>query len=169
MTLPDPGQYRLLADYNQWANRRLMGASGGLTPEQLTEDRGAFFTSLLGTFNHMLVADRIWLWRLTGEGETYDRLDIGLFTDLDAFAAAREAEDTRIIAYACALTAEALTADYSYKNMAGAEQIRPLHYSVTHFFNHQTHHRGQIHGLLSGFGLSPPSLDLVVYYADAGL
>jgi uncharacterized damage-inducible protein DinB len=89
--------FAMLAGYNAWANRRLYGAVAQLTDEQYRADRGAFFKSLHGTLSHLLVADRIWLKRLTGDGDAPKRLDAILFEDLPALRAAREAEDARIM------------------------------------------------------------------------
>src|SRR3954447_18797082 len=92
--------YRMFGHYNAWANGRLYDAAARLSPEQYRADRGAFFKSVHGTLNHLLVTDRIWMQRLTGEGDAPDRLDAILFETLAGLRPAREAEDRRIIVFA---------------------------------------------------------------------
>src|SRR5688572_26389281 len=89
--------YKLFADYNRWANTRIYDAAARLSEAQLKENRGAFFKSVLGTLNHILVGDRIWISRLNGAGRTDLALDTVLFEDLGALRKAREAEDAIII------------------------------------------------------------------------
>ena len=96
-TLNSP--FPMLAAYNAWANRRLYDAAAALPDADYRADRGAFFKSVHGTLNHLLVADRIWMRRFTGAGEHPNRLDAILFEDLSELRAAREAEDGRIAAY----------------------------------------------------------------------
>jgi uncharacterized damage-inducible protein DinB len=88
--------FPMLAAYNAWANRRLYDAVGALSDAQYREDTGLFFGSLHGTLNHLLVADRIWMRRFTGEGEAPDRLDAILHEGLAELRAARGEEDHRI-------------------------------------------------------------------------
>ena len=94
MTAAD--HYRMFGHYNAWANRRLYDAAAELSSEQYRADRGAFFKSVHGTLNHLLVTDRIWMQRFTGEGDAPNRLDAILFETLGELRAAREAEDRRI-------------------------------------------------------------------------
>src|SRR5260221_14489054 len=89
--------YRMFGHYNAWANGRLYDATARLSTEQYRADRGAFFKSVHGTLNHLLVTDRIWMQRFTGEGDTPGRLDAILFEGFDDLRAARGAEDRRII------------------------------------------------------------------------
>ena len=88
--------YRMFGRYNAWANGRLYDAAARLTTEQYRADRGAFFKSVHGTLNHLLVTDRIWMQRFTGEGDAPDSLDAILFETFGELRAAREAEDRRI-------------------------------------------------------------------------
>jgi uncharacterized damage-inducible protein DinB len=87
---------RMLAGYNRWCNERLYAAAASLTEDELRADRGVFFRSMLGTLNHILVADRIWMRRFTGSGDAPARLDAILHEELDALRAARQSEDARI-------------------------------------------------------------------------
>jgi uncharacterized damage-inducible protein DinB len=89
--------YRMFGHYNAWANNRLYDAAAQLGIEQYRADRGAFFKSVHGTLNHLLVTDRIWMQRFTGDGEAPDRLDAILFETFETLRAAREAEDRRIV------------------------------------------------------------------------
>jgi hypothetical protein len=91
--------FRMFAGYNAWANERLYSAAAMLSDSEYRADHGAFFGSVHGTLNHLLVGDRIWMQRLTGEGEAPARLDAILHEDFGALRAAREAEDARIVAF----------------------------------------------------------------------
>jgi len=91
--------YRMFGGYNAWANARLYDAAATLTDEQYRADRGAFFKSVNGTLNHLLVTDRIWMQRFTGTGTAPDRLDTILFETFGELRTAREAEDRRIVDY----------------------------------------------------------------------
>ena len=90
--------FAMLAGYNAFANGRVYGAAAQLSDAEYRADRGAFFKSMHGTLNHLLVADRLWLRRFTGEGDAPNRLDAILFEDFLELRAAREAEDARIAA-----------------------------------------------------------------------
>jgi uncharacterized damage-inducible protein DinB len=156
--------FQMMAAYNGWANGRVLEAAGALAPDELERDMGAFFGSVLGTLNHMLVADRIWMKRFTGEGEAPARLDTILFPAFGALKMAREAEDERIIAWVGGLTEKALSGRFTY--MTGTDMrtmSRRLAPTLAHFFNHQTHHRGQIHAMLTALGLPSPELDLIQF------
>ena len=159
-------QFPTLAAYNRWANRRIYSAAAELSDSNYRADRGAFFGSLHNTLNHILVGDRIWLYRLTGEGDAPDRLDAVLFPDLTTLARAREAEDTRIISYIAGLSDAALAGTVEYANMGGDRFEQLLAEVLVHLFNHQTHHRGQAHALITGFGEAVPSLDLIQFYRE---
>src|SRR4029079_13276390 len=113
-------------------------------------DRGAFFKSLHGTLNHILVGDRIWMRRFTGAGEAPPSLDAILFEDFRELRAAREVEDRRIEAYIGGLDGAALGASVTYTTITTAARAEQrLSDALDHFFNHQTHHRGQAHCLLT--------------------
>jgi uncharacterized damage-inducible protein DinB len=156
--------FRMLAGYNSWANRRLYGAAAGLSDADLRADRGAFFKSVHGTLNHLLVTDRVWMRRFTGEGEAPDRLDAILFDTLPALDQAREMENQRIETYVQSLTVEALGGVIRYKRVSTPEVFeQPLAQALAHLFNHQTHHRGQIHAILTGLLGRAPELDLLMF------
>ena len=162
--------FAMLASYNSWANGRVYDAATALSDADYRADRGAFFKSVHGTLNHLLTADRIWMRRLTQEGEAPSRLDAILFDDLDPLHAARRAEDDRIIRYVEGLTEEALAGRIRYRTISNPADVeQPLTSVLIHVFNHQTHHRGQIHALLTGLAGDAPSLDLILFQRESGM
>ena len=162
-------RYSRLGQYNSWANRRLFDAAASVSDADYRADRGAFFKSLHGTLNHLLVGDRIWMRRFTGEGEVPTRLDAILYEDFQDLRRAREIEDHRIEAYVDRLDERALNASFGYSTLthpATVEQV--LSEALDHFFNHHTHHRGQAHCLLSAITGQAPSLDLLILQRERG-
>jgi uncharacterized damage-inducible protein DinB len=158
---------RMFARYNAWANARLYGVAATLSPEQFAENRGAFFGGLSGTLNHLLATDRIWLRRFTGTGNAPTSLDIILHAEFAPLWEARQAEDARIIAWVDGLDEEALAANFTYQPVTNPRDItQPLAPALAHLFNHQTHHRGQAHTILTGFGKTVPSLDLIQFQRE---
>ena len=156
--------FDMFAGYNAWANRRLYDAAAALSDAQYREDRGAFFKSVHGTLNHLLVGDRVWMHRFTGEGTPPARLDLILFEDFAGLRAAREAEDRRIVDYVKGLDEERLAGLIRYRRVTSPETVeQALALALAHFFNHQTHHRGQAHGLLTALTGRAPELDLLYY------
>lgn len=166
MTLPD--HLRTLARYNRWANERLYAACRALADETYRADRGAFFGSIHGTLNHILVGDRAWLGRLEGVDRGIRSLDQILYDDLPALAEARSEEDARIIAFADGLVPERAEEPLVYRTIAGEAQETPIGLVVLHMINHATHHRGQVHGLLSQVPTDPPPLDLIYFLREIG-
>ncbi|RJF86567.1 damage-inducible protein DinB [Oleomonas cavernae] len=156
--------FDMFARYNAWANGRLYEAAASLTDAQYRADRGAAFKSLHGTLNHLLVADRIWLKRFTGEGEAPDQLDAILFDHLADLAVARAAEDRRLIAFVDSLDETRLAGTIRYRRVSGPEEfVQLLPLALAHLFNHQTHHRGQAHAILTGLTGEAPPLDLLYF------
>jgi uncharacterized damage-inducible protein DinB len=150
------------AAYNRWANARLYEAALKLNDTDYRRDVGAFFKSMHGTLNHLLLTDRIWLKRLTGEGDHPKRLDAILYEDRRALALARVDEDERILRYVASLDEAALDGMHKYANTAGQPFEQRRREILAHLFNHQTHHRGQAHTILSVCtGREPPSLDFL--------
>lgn len=161
--------FRTFARYNAWANARLYAACDRLTDEAYFAERPAFFGSIHRTLNHILVGDRAWLGRITGVPAGIPTLDTVLHEDRAALRAAREAEDARIIALVDAHDDERLLATtVVYANMSGAEHRDPLRLILAHLFNHQTHHRGQVHDMLSATDVAPPPLDLIYHLREVG-
>lgn len=162
--------FEMLADYNAWANERLYDAAARLPDADYRADRGAFFGSLHGTLNHILIGDRIWMHVFTGQGVKPTQLDAILYDGLATLREARRAEDARIKAYVASLSDRDLAGTVRYttiRSPADIEQyLAPL---LIHLFNHQTHHRGQAHGLLTMFTGEAPTLDLVMFQRQTGV
>jgi uncharacterized damage-inducible protein DinB len=159
----------MFALYNRWANERVYDCAAQLTPAALAEDRGAFFGSLLGTLNHLLVTDRLWMSRLEGESPRGTRLNEVLYEDFGDLTAARRSEDQKIIAFVRDLSEERLAEPLEYATTSGVRYSQPLHHVLAHLFNHQTHHRGQAHHLI-GLALgreNAPVLNLLAYQRAA--
>jgi uncharacterized damage-inducible protein DinB len=135
-----------------------------LPVEKYRADRGAFFKSVHATLNHLLVTDRIWMRRFTGTGDAPGRLDAILFETFDELRAAREAEDRRIVDFVDGLDDARLAGTIKYRRVSVPGQVeQQLAPALAHWFNHQTHHRGQVHALLTGLVGEAPELDLLFY------
>ncbi|MCO5159706.1 MAG: DinB family protein [Mesorhizobium sp.] len=156
--------FRMFAAYNVWANAQLYDAAHDLSVDEFNRDTGAFFRSMTGTLNHILVADRIWMKRFTGEGQAPATLDAILFSDFAKLRAAREAEDRRIADYVEGLTEKALAGRFTYMTVTDMRTVsQRLAPALAHLFNHQTHHRGQAHAILTSLGRPSPTLDLIYF------
>lgn len=156
-----------LARYNRWMNDKLYALAATLSDEERKCDRGAFFKSIHGTFNHLLVADRVWLSRFKGVpapdglmAPGIRSLDQELFADFENLRQERSLTDAELSTWSSQLTEARLAAPLAYKR-AGKNVEAPLWSLVAHVFNHQTHHRGQITTLLSQAGIDPGVTDLV--------
>ena len=164
-------RYRMFAGYNAWCNERLYTAAAKLSGADYHADRGAFFKSVHGTLNHLLVGDRIWMQRFTGAGELPASLDAILYDDFPALRAARRAEDASISRYVESLGEDDLGCKIRYRTFSNPAEIEQvLSPALDHFFNHQTHHRGQAHALLSSVigNDATPSFDLIIYQRETG-
>jgi uncharacterized damage-inducible protein DinB len=156
--------FAMFAAYNAWANERIYDAAAELSEHEFSRDAGAFFRSMKGTLNHLLVADRIWMKRFTGEGEHPATLDAILHEALPALRLARQAEDRRIRGWVNGLTEEQLAGRFTYMTVSDMRTVsQRFAPALAHFFNHHTHHRGQAHTILSLLGREPPSLDLISF------
>ncbi|AOY88357.1 damage-inducible protein DinB [Marinobacter salinus] len=165
--------FELLANYNQWMNSKVYEAVGELSATDLTKDRGAFFGSILGTLNHILVGDIIWLKRFAAHPSCLNslrevaglqsptRLDQIVFEDLDSLSRRRIWLDRKIINWIAELSESDLDFVLSYHNTKGIPANKRYSSLVLHFFNHQTHHRGQVSTLLSQAGLDIGVTDLL--------
>lgn len=153
--------FRQLSRYNAWANARLYAACAELPDEERKRRRPSFFGSIHRTLNHILVGDRIWLSRLDGKPHGVTSLDQELYGDFAELRAARGREDSRLSAIVGGYKDEDLARVLAYRSMAGEAKSVPMVQVLGHLFNHQTHHRGQVHGLLSDTAVAPPSLDLL--------
>ncbi|MGN6422563.1 MAG: DinB family protein [Asticcacaulis sp.] len=168
---------RLMARYNQTMNARLIALVEGLPEEALLEDRGAFFGSILGTMNHLVVADLMWLRRIRPFpfGETLAMIDdlpkpAALnelpYPTLDAYKPVRERIDAALVVFVEALSDADIAGPLSYHNTIGLPFTKTLGLVLSHVFNHQTHHRGQITTLLSQTDLDIGVTDLIAMVPD---
>lgn len=165
---------QLMASYNQWMNLSVYKAVAELSDADLIEDKGAFFGSVLGTLNHNLAADIIWLKRFADHFSELSSLDFvrtlerpatlntQLFDDLLLQQSQRFRLDQLIIDMMNEITDEMLSSALMYKNMKGIEHSQRFGFTLQHFFNHQTHHRGQITTLLSQMGIDVGATDLII-------
>jgi uncharacterized damage-inducible protein DinB len=164
-------RYVTFAGYNTWCNERLFDAAATVSDAEYRADRGAFFKSLQGTLNHLLLGDYIWMHRFTGEYELPKSLDIVLFDDFAVLRVERRRMDASISRFVTGLTEADLKRPVHYRTYTNPTDIeQPLASALDHFFNHQTHHRGQAHALLTsmiGNDLTP-SFDLVIYQRETG-
>jgi uncharacterized damage-inducible protein DinB len=157
------GDYaRTMARYNRWMNTKLYEASASLSDEQRKANRSAFFKSIHGTLNHLLLADRTWMQRLHGEPVTMTSTDQEVHEDFDELRKAREAMDERLIQWAASIEAVEATRGYSFHSVTYQKEIAlPYVVVVMQVFNHQTHHRGQVTTLLAQAGIDPGTTDMV--------
>lgn len=155
-------QARDMAAYNQWMNERLYFVCAELSDAQRRQDRGVFFKSIHGTLNHLLLADKIWLGRFFGEPFHVDSLDQELYHYFEELRRVREEIDEQIRQWAEALTDEILADTLRYTSVVNpAPRTYGMWLAVTHFFNHQTHHRGQLTAMLSQCGKDYGVTDLI--------
>ena len=156
-------QFKTFARYNAWANQRLYDACALLDDQAYYADRQAFFGSIHRTLNHLVLADRIWFGRIEDKPFPVTGLDQVLYEDRHALRAAREEEDRRIERVVDGLTEDRIAGDLVYKTTKGVPQRTNFSLVLSHVFNHQTHHRGQAHNMLSQAGQDPPSLDMIQF------
>lgn len=165
-----PAHWQMFAGYNAWANALVYDQAARLSDADYRADCGAFFKSVHGTLNHLLVTDRIWMHRFTGENETTQQLDAILHESFDDLRAARVVEDARIVAFIDGLEEARLARTFTYRAISRpAQVVQTLDDALAHFFNHQTHHRGQVHCLLTNLTGQGPCLDLVAYQRQIGV
>lgn len=169
---------RLLASYNSWMNVKIYDAAAKLPAPELILDRGAFFKSIIGTLNHIVVADTIWLKRFVTHPARHPELDLLraatmpasldqiLFTELGALRTHRAALDAAIERWTAALTVRDLEHVLRYANMKGVSAQKHFGTLLIHFFNHQTHHRGQAGTLLFQAGIDVGVTDLLALIPD---
>lgn len=163
-----PEACRAMARYNRWMNQKVYAAAALLGDEDKKRDRGAFFKSIHGTLNHLLIGDRVWLGRFEGVvpepgcmGPGGIRsLDQELYADFEELRRERAVTDDALHAWATAATADTLAGTLRYARR-GATREHPMWWAVTHLFNHGTHHRGQVTTLLMQAGQDPGATDLI--------
>jgi len=170
-----------MAAYNEWMNAKLYAIAGSLPAEALALERNAFFGSIIGTLNHIVVGDTIWLKRLATHPAGHvalgpirelprpDALNQFLFANFDDLLARRRMLDALIREWAADLTEDDLSHVLSYNNMQGVLARKSFAGLLVHFFNHQTHHRGQATTLLSQAGVDVGVTDFLARLPDAGV
>ncbi|MCX7378840.1 MAG: DinB family protein [Alphaproteobacteria bacterium] len=158
-----PAYVRTMAAYNAEMNRRWYAAADSLTDAQRREDRGAFFGSIHGTLCHLVWGDSTWMARFAGwprpavpQGDSP-----GMIADWEVLKATRFDLDARLIGWAGTVTQEWLDEDLAwFSGSIQKDLVMPKGLLVTHMFNHQTHHRGQAHAILTSFGAKTGDTDL---------
>lgn len=167
--------YALLARYNRWLNERLYDACEQLSDAERKADRGAFFGSIHRTLEHLVYGDKLWLGRFALQGEGFAALPPDLVRlppgagygsvmhdDWAALRAERARLDAAIEDWVREMPAAFAASTMRYANTAGVPRAHPAWAALAHFFNHQTHHRGQVTTLLSQAGIDPGATDMIV-------
>lgn len=166
----DTGYVRTMARYNGWQNKQLMPALQALSLDDQTKDRGAFFGGLLATANHLLWGDMLWMSRFDPSVTAPDAAlpdSAGMHPTADAWSADRFHLDGKIRFWAEGLRELDLKRNLTWFSGAANKTVTaPLEVCITHFFNHQTHHRGQIHAMLTAAGSKAPVSDLFLLPED---
>lgn len=153
---------RLQADHNHWMNERLYAVCADMRDEERRRDLGAFFRSIHGTFNHLLLVDRLWMGRLTGRPFAAESLAQELYADFDELRAQKDLTDRDIEHYIDGLDEAALSRRVTYRSlMSGRENTLPVGVILSHLFHHQTHHRGQITTLIGQLGYDFGETDMI--------
>jgi uncharacterized damage-inducible protein DinB len=158
--------YPTLAGFNQWATGHIYDCVAELPDDAYRLDRKAFFGSIHATLNHLLLIDRLWTRRIEGRPLGFTSLSDILYDNFQELRAAQEAENISLIKLVNDFSEEGLQTSISYEASDGTPGERQVWLILTTLFNHQTHHRGQIHTMLTQAGITPPPLD-IIYYAQA--
>lgn len=154
---------QLMARYNAWQNSSLVAAADTLSDQERWKDRGAFFGSIAATFNHVLWDDALWLERFAGNERPEDTLHPSLQepSDWHLFKSLRQQLDNELTQWTSKLEPKHIEGSVGWYPAGGSDRIeKPRTLCMAHLFNHQTHHRGQIHGMLTAAGASPEPTDL---------
>ena len=159
----DPAYVQRMARYNRWQNQNLYGVADMLPDDERRRERGAFFGSIHKTLSHLLWGDQIWMSRFAGTARPQGGIPdlVSFYPDWGGLKRERAAFDETMIAWADRLDAAWLKDDLTYYSGAMKRDFtKPRWQLVTHFFNHQTHHRGQVHCMLTQAGGRPHDTDL---------
>lgn len=153
--------YQRLAAYNAWMTDKVYAAASQMSDAQRKEDRGAFFKSVHSTLNHLLFGDRTWLGRFTGKAYEVKGMGVDIYDAFDDLRVAHKEISQDIVTFTGGLSPDWLAADMSWSRSAdGLTRTRPRWLLLTHMFNHQTHHRGQLSTLLTQAGADIGVTDL---------
>ena len=155
--------FQRFAAYNTWANARLFAALADLSENAYRQNLKGYFGSLHRTLNHLLLVDELWLDRLHLGGRPHTKLDTVLVPDFATMRKARARLDAHIETILAQQTHGFYEGLASYQTLSGTPVTQPMAEVLTHLFNHQTHHRGQVHGMLSQLGRTPPELDFIYF------
>ena len=161
----DPNYVRAMARYNHWQNDKLYAGADSLADEARRRDRGAFFKSIRRTLNHLLWADTMWMSWLSDLPEPGVKFaDSTIFVDdWEDMKRARAICDKHVLAWADRLGDEPIAGELVWRSSTlGGEVSRPRWLVIVHSFNHQTHHRGQVHAMLPAAGAKPRDTDLIM-------
>ena len=154
--------FTTMAHYNRWMNERLYAVCAEIPDGERKRDRGAFFKSIHGTLNHLLLGDRLWLGRFLDRPFAVDTLDQELYANFDELRAERQRTDGEILDLSESLNEAALARDFRFTTVVNpGEHVFPFRHVLLHFFNHQTHHRGQLTTLIKQAGHEPGVTDLM--------
>ncbi|WP_259274280.1 DinB family protein [Sulfitobacter mediterraneus] len=165
-----PDYVKVMARYNLWQNSQLYSILKQMDDAELERDRGAFFGSIKGTLNHLLWGDLLWLSRFAG-GD-FPKIEsasqfVDLYKPISIWSSERFRCDNRIIAWAESLKQIDLLGELTWKSITMDKAVKtPLSLCITHYFNHQTHHRGQVHAMLTAAGQKAPVSDLLFMPED---
>ena len=155
----------MMARYNAWQNKQLRDILGAMPEAEVLQDRGGFFGSILQTANHILWADLLWTARLAGGDLPTQNVSqsVDLTANVSSWAAERFRTDGRILHWAQHIRSLDLAGDLTwFSSVLGREMSKPKGIAIAHFFNHQTHHRGQIHAMITAAGATAPVSDLLL-------
>jgi len=164
-----PAYIRTMAEYNAEMNRRLYGAASRVSDAERRASHGAFWGSIHGTLTHILWGDRQWMSRFDGWPKltTPIKQSAGMIEDFAELSAERAKADTDISRWAAKVDDAWLADDLTWFSGAANREVRaPLRLLVTHFFNHQTHHRGQVHAMLTAAGQETGDTDLFLLISE---
>jgi uncharacterized damage-inducible protein DinB len=166
-----PAYAATMARYNAEMNRRLYEAAWRLPDDVRRAGRGAFWGSIHGTLCHLVWADRTWMARF----DDWEKPSVSIsqsatmIESFDELRATREADDARLIAFADGITETWLAGDLTWFSGAAQRELTgPRDFLLTHLFNHQTHHRGQAHALITAAGEKTGDTDLVLVTHPVG-
>ncbi|KZL12514.1 DinB family protein [Pseudovibrio axinellae] len=161
--------FEMYAAYNQWANNLLLKECDAITSDEYHRDLGVYFHSIHGTMDHQLVADKVWLYRFSGQGDPIDSLDEQMTGDFATLREKRALLDTRICSVIDQMQEKDFLRTIIYRTVRKPLVMQqPLGAALFHFFNHQTHHRGQVHAMLTQLGRSPAALDMIYFQRETG-
>ena len=152
--------FQLLANFNTWANTKIFSSCKELDDTEYKKDRGAFFSSIHGTLNHLLVVDRAYISRIEGRDHGLKSLDQILYENLFQLEEARIKEDKHLVDLINSLSEESIHKEITYKGFETENTTYTINLILITLFNHQTHHRGQIHNMLSQADIKPPQIDI---------